>query len=137
MDGFQRSVALLNAAALVAALEPVPCPACGVVFAVRAGTADWSLTTPEQRACAVCSDARSAINALTSVLVWPSAFDGIYHEARAERVGAALGGEWAAAYRYAAWVEEAELKADRAGSDACRAAAALIQAIDARVAQVT
>lgn len=136
MAAFDRSLALLNAAALVAALERVPCPRCGVVFAVRPGTPDWSLTTPEQRACSVCSETRSAMNAIGGTVGWARTFDGIYHERRAERVAAALGPEWGAAYRYAAWVEEAELAADRAGSDVARAAGALIAALDERAARL-
>ena len=137
MGELDRSLALLNAAALLRALEPVPCPACGVVFAVRPGTPDWELTTAEQRDCRTCRDARSAMNAVGGAIGWPRTFDGIYHERRATRVDAALGPDWGAAYRYAAWVEEAELAADRGGSDLCRAASVLVEAIDARVAQLT
>jgi hypothetical protein len=132
---FERSVALLNVATLVAALERLPCPECGVVFAVRPGSREWELATPEQRQCSSCGEARGALNAVGGTVGWPSPFDGIYHEERARRVLAALGPEWASAYRYAAWVEEVELRAERAGGGACRAAGAFLQAIDERIAE--
>lgn len=134
MPEFERSVALLNVATLVAALERLPCPECGVVFAVRPGSREWELATPEQRECASCGEVRGALNAVGERVGWASPFEGIYHEERARKVLAALGPEWASAYRYAAWVEEVELRAERAGSDPCRAAGALLHAIDQRVA---
>jgi hypothetical protein len=131
---FETDVQLLNVGALLGVLERLPCPACGIVFAVRPGSDDWKLTSPADRACGTCADARSALNAVTAEMGWPRQFEGVYHERRARRVRAALGQEWASVYRYAAWAEEMELAGDRAGSDACRAAADLLQAIEERVA---